>query len=202
MGKLILVDACKTSLTTITAVNMLRTQAQSCQLHVFGVAPGLNLWERHAHLRDGDRTVRPKTRTKGATKITLTAEAMRLSAGKEAGWEWTLIGNDRAYIELTKTLTELGVDVDYYATLCPEEAQAMIGHQPALAQKMRQLFVEMQNGRNIHVPVGRFADMAVRRFPELRDRPRRTEMFGAAKFPRIVKNIGMRVSGNDIIGLD
>lgn len=202
MRRMVFVDACRLPKVAIKAVNHLQSGVVGNETFVVGVMPRIRWWEDQ--LEQGDcQFIRPLETAKGATRITLTMKVISMLPSRPDDTHWMIIGSDRAYVELVARLRKLGIDAEYLPSICMDQAISIVGTRPSIAQQMRELAREMLHGQKSHsVPVGIFANRAVKQVPELRKKKLRTDLFGACRFSSIAKNIGLRVADNRIIGVD
>jgi hypothetical protein len=203
MKKLILIDACRQPKVAIKSVNILKNGGLTTNIIVAGVMPRIRWWREGLSGKGSVAFIEPNELAQGATRITMTMIALEVLDDYREGWHWILIGADRAYVELASRLQGMGVDIDYLPAMTPEQAFAMSSRSPSIAQRMRELADQMlKEETSLSIPIGKFADLAIRAIPEIRDPGKRSDLFGATRFARVLSNIGVRTSGGRIVGVD
>lgn len=187
-----IVDANHANASCIEAVKRLREVCDRSRLVVIGNSPQVDRWEPLIKY-DGDEIHAPKKLRQGATLALFGLVAGDLLHDEElASWGWWLIGNLRALDEVAARAKERGIDAESYESLTPDEVQSIVDKRGSYSQSLRELFVELhaQNGRG-PVHVGRFAEEAIHRWPELRNHDLRTALFGGKKFSKVADEIGL-----------
>lgn len=193
------VDANNQTQKSIAKASALARQDTSARLILAGIDARQGLWREAWPVQASSTFVPNPSVVEGATAMRLTIEVTRQAlCGELNGYRVLLLSPERTYDPLVEFLTRHGIEAMRSAELTNVTLNT-VTENSLLLEGLRRIYREMAKHSGPRVHVGRFADIAVQRFPELLDPGSRNELFGTRRFAKIANIAGLKTDNYFIV---